>query len=93
MGFYKDIKRYFEKKAIIKSQLDHSFPNYNKYNPLNKTIVFINGSMPTPDKDSGSNRLKEIILCYKKQGFNCIICTKTRIVLINTSTILAIKEL
>ena len=76
MGFYKDIKRYFEKKAIIKSQLDHSFPNYNKYNPLNKTIVFINGSMPTPDKDSGSNRLKEIILCYKKQGFNCIICTK-----------------
>ena len=76
MGLSKDIKLYFEKKAIIKSQSDHSIPNYEKYNTLNKTIVFLNGGMPTPDKDSGSNRLKEIILAYKEQGYNCIICAK-----------------
>ena len=76
MGISKNIKNYFEKKAIVKSQLDHSIPNNYKYNALNKTIVFINGGMPTPDKDSGSNRLKEIILTYKDLGFNCIICTK-----------------
>lgn len=76
MGIFKDIKCYFKKKAIVKSQLDHSIPNYNTYNTLNKTIVFVNGGMPTPDKDSGSNRLKEIILAYKDLGYNCIICTK-----------------
>lgn len=76
MGIFKDIKRYFEKKAIVKNQLDQSIPNYDKYNPLNKTIVFINDSMLTPDKDSGSNRLKEIILSFKELGYNCIICTK-----------------
>jgi hypothetical protein len=76
MGISKNIKNYFKKKAIVKSQLDHSIPNFNNYNTLNKTIVFINGGMPTPDKDSGSNRLTEIILAYKEQGYNCIICTK-----------------
>jgi hypothetical protein len=76
MGFLKDIKYYFEKKDIIKNQFDHSIPNYNKYNPFNKTIVFLNASIPTPDKDSGSNRLKEIIISFKEQGYNCIICTK-----------------
>lgn len=76
MGIFKDIKRYFEKKAIVKNQLDQSIPNYDKYTPLNKTIVFINDSMLTPDKDSGSNRLKEIILSFKELGYNCIICTK-----------------
>jgi hypothetical protein len=73
MGIFKDIKYYFKKKAIVKSQLDHSIPNYNT---LNKTIVFINGAMSTLDKDSGSNRLKEIILTYIELGHNCIICTK-----------------
>ena len=76
MGISKNIKNYFEKKSIIKSQLDHSIPNYNNYNTLKKTIVFINSGMPTPDKDSGSNRLTEIILAYKEQEYNCIICTK-----------------
>lgn len=76
MGIFKHIKRYFEKREIIKNQLDHSIPNYKTYNTANKTIVFINESMPTPDKDSGSNRLKEIILSFKEQGFNCIICSK-----------------
>lgn len=76
MGIFNDIKRYFQKKAIVKKQLDHSIPNYQKYNPLNKTIVFLSGDVPTPDKDSGSNRLKEIILSFKEQNYNCIICAK-----------------
>lgn len=76
MGIFKNIKRYFVRKSIIKNQLDHSIPNYEKYNPSNKTIVFLSGNIPTPDKDSGSNRLKEIMLSFKELNYNCIICTK-----------------
>lgn len=76
MGIFKDIKGYFQKKTIIKKQLDHSIPNYTEYNNSNKTIVFLSRTLPTPDKDSGSNRLKEIILSFKNQGYNCIICAK-----------------
>ena len=32
--------------------------------------------MPTHDKDSGSNRLLEIILAFKKQNYNCVICVE-----------------
>lgn len=76
MGIFKDIKRYFKKRTLLKNQLDHYIPNYNNYNPLNKTIVFISRSMLTPDKDSGSNRLKEIIISFIEQGYNSIICTE-----------------
>ncbi|WP_417941814.1 glycosyltransferase [Flavobacterium sp. RS13.1] len=75
MGLLKTIKFYFEKKYIIKNQSDQSIPNYQNYNPSKKTIVFITTSIPTFDKDSGSNRLREIILCAKELGYNCIICT------------------
>ena len=44
-----------------------------EYTNPSKTIVFIVGSIPTFDKDSGSNRLTEIILSFKDIGFNCII--------------------
>lgn len=76
MGIYTKIRHYFKKKKVIKKQLDHSIPNYNNYDPNKKSIVFLNECMPTPDKDSGSNRLKEIILSYCELDFNCIICTK-----------------
>ncbi|MEC4005363.1 glycosyltransferase family 4 protein [Flavobacterium sp. SUN052] len=76
MGLFKQIKLYFEKKTIVKQQSEQTIPNLLQYNSEKKTIVFVNGGMPTHDKDSGSNRLKEIILAYKKEGFNCIICTK-----------------
>jgi glycosyltransferase involved in cell wall biosynthesis len=76
MGLFKKLKLYFEKKALIKNQLDQSIPNFENYNPSQKTIVFVNGGIPTHDKDSGSNRLKEIIIAYKELGFNCIICTE-----------------
>ena len=62
MGLFKKIKLYLKKKKIVKEQLDHSIPNFDQYDASKKTIVFINGSMPTHDRDSGSNRLKEIIL-------------------------------
>lgn len=39
-----------------------------------KTIVFISNGIPKYDQDSGSNRLKEIIISYKELGYNCIIC-------------------
>ncbi|HSD06766.1 glycosyltransferase [Flavobacterium sp.] len=76
MGLLKSVKRYFAKKNILEKQLDHSIPNYNTYNPLCKSIVFISRAMPAPDKDSGSNRLKETILAFKELGYNCIICSK-----------------
>jgi len=76
MGIFKDFKTHLIRKDLIKKQLDHSIPNYNEYNTSNKTIVFLSRTMPTPDKDSGSNRLKEIIVSFKEQGYNCIICTK-----------------
>jgi len=74
MGFIKDIIHYFKKRRLIKNQLDHTIPNYDLYSPSNKTIVFVCRYIPTPDKDSGSNRLKEIILSFKEQQYNCIIC-------------------
>lgn len=76
MGIFKDIQHYFKKRALIKNQLDHSIPNYDNYILLNKTIVFISRNIPTPDKDSGSNRLKEIIQSFMEQGYNCIFCSK-----------------
>lgn len=76
MGLFKKIKLYLKKRKIVKEQLDHSIPNLDQYDASKKTIVFINGSMPTHDRDSGSNRLKEIILNFKEEGFNCIICTE-----------------
>jgi len=76
MGIFNKIKLSFERRKLVKKQLDQSIPNYQNYSLKDKTIVFVNGGIPTHDKDSGSNRLKEIIIAYKKQGFNCIICTK-----------------
>jgi hypothetical protein len=76
MGIFKNLKHYYKKKEVIKNQSDQSIPNYDTYNSSNKTIVFFNLSMPSPDKDSGSNRLKEIILFFKAKGYNCIICSR-----------------
>ncbi|WP_396169544.1 glycosyltransferase [Flavobacterium sp.] len=76
MSLFKNIKEYFKKKNVLKHQLEHSIPNFENYNPSNKTIVFICRNMPTPDKDSGSNRLKEIIISFQELGFNCVICSK-----------------
>ena len=76
MGFIKKIKNYFKKKKQIKVLNTQSIPNFEAINNENKTIVFISCAMPTHDKDSGSNRLLEIILAFKKLNYNCIICVE-----------------
>lgn len=42
----------------------------------NKTIVFFNDTIPEFDKDSGSNRLKEIMDIFVKEGFHVSLITK-----------------
>jgi glycosyltransferase involved in cell wall biosynthesis len=41
----------------------------------NKSIVFFVGQIPEPDKDSGSNRLKEIIIAYIDLGYHITLIT------------------
>ncbi|WP_445457887.1 glycosyltransferase [Flavobacterium sp. HNIBRBA15423] len=67
-------------KKFFNKTVDFDFntlKNSEKYNSKKKTIVFISGSIPTYDKDSGSNRLKEIIVAYVQLGYNCILCFET----------------
>lgn len=76
MGIFKRIKGYYKRKEIIKNQTDQSIPNYEIYDVDKRTIVFFDISLPSFDLDSGSNRLREIILLFKDKGYNCIICSK-----------------
>lgn len=76
MGIFKSIKSYYKRKEIIKNQVDQSIPNYEIYDVDKRTIVFFDINLPSLDLDSGSNRLREIILLFKNKGYNCIICSK-----------------
>lgn len=76
MGIKRQIKEYFKKKGRLKSLNTKSIKSLQKYDKNKKTIVFISKAFPTHDKDSGSNRLKEIIFQFKKLGYNCIICVE-----------------
>ena len=76
MGLFKKLKYISEKKKLLKLQKNHSIPNLETFDASQKTIVFISGTVPTFDQDSGSNRLKEIILEYQKINYNCIICVE-----------------
>jgi len=65
----------FEKLFTKKINFDFkTLSNSEKYDASKKTIVFIIDAIPTYDKDSGSNRLKEIILAYIQLGYNCVLC-------------------
>lgn len=64
------IKKLFNLSIPIKFNTLH---NSDKYDVSKKTIVFVCGTIPTFDKDSGSNRLKEIIKAYTELNFNCIL--------------------
>ncbi|NHN24403.1 glycosyltransferase family 4 protein [Flavobacterium jejuense] len=70
----------FFKQLFIKKEDIHidDLVNINSYDTNKKTIIFITGVIPTFDKDSGSNRLKEIILAYKKLNYNCVICYEVK---------------
>lgn len=76
MGLFKKLKYISEKKKLLKKQKNHSIPNLETFDASKKTIVFISGTIPTFDQDSGSNRLKQIILEYQKINYNCIICVE-----------------
>ena len=73
MGVVKKIKKYFHKKEKLKQLKTENIPNLNFYDSNKRTIVFVSGALPTHDKDSGSNRLLEIILAFKNEGYNCIL--------------------
>lgn len=65
---------FFKKLFNLNTSINfNTLQNSDKYDASKKTIVFICGSIPTYDKDSGSNRLKEIIKAYVELNFNCII--------------------
>ncbi|WP_353148962.1 glycosyltransferase family 4 protein [Chryseobacterium sp.] len=73
MGILKKIKKHFKRKEKLKELQTGDIVNIHLYDPSKKTILFASRDFPTHDKDSGSNRLKEIILIYKKLGYNCIL--------------------
>lgn len=73
MGIIKKIKKHFKRKEKLKALNTQEIVNITSYDPSKKTILFASRDFPTHDKDSGSNRLKEIILIYKKIGYNCIL--------------------
>ncbi|MCO6163193.1 glycosyltransferase [Flavobacterium sp. NRK F7] len=63
-------------KHLFSKKIDfdlNSLINGERYDASKKTIVFISNAIPTYDKDSGSNRLKEIILAYVQLGYNCFL--------------------
>lgn len=73
MGILKKIKKYFTRKEKLKALNTNDIVNIELFDPSKKTILFASRDFPTHDKDSGSNRLKEIILIYKQLGYNCIL--------------------
>jgi len=73
MGILKKIKKYFRRKEKLKALNTNDIVNIELFDSSKKTILFTSRDFPTHDKDSGSNRLKEIILIYKQLGYNCIL--------------------
>lgn len=73
MGIIKKIKKHFKRKEKLNVLNTQEIVNITSFDPSKKTILFTSRDFPTHDKDSGSNRLKEIILIYKKIGYNCIL--------------------
>jgi len=73
MGILKKIKKHFKRKEKLKDLNTQNIININLYDDSQKTILFASRDFPTHDKDSGSNRLKEIILIYKELGYNCVL--------------------
>lgn len=65
------LKRLFNKEIHFEFG---SLFNSGLYDSNKKTVIIVTGTIPTFDKDSGSNRLKEIILSYKQLNYNCILC-------------------
>jgi len=73
MGLLKKIKKHFERKEKLKYLQSKDIVNINLYDDSQKTILFASRDFPAHDKESGANRLKELILIYKELGYNCIL--------------------
>ncbi|PWW17106.1 MULTISPECIES: glycosyltransferase [unclassified Chryseobacterium] len=73
MGILKKIKKHFERKEKLKYLQSKDIVNINLYDASQKTILFASRDFPAHDKESGANRLKELIFIYKELGYNCII--------------------
>ncbi|MDW9379766.1 glycosyltransferase family 4 protein [Chryseobacterium sp. JV558] len=73
MGILKKIKKHFERKEKLKYLQSKDIVNINLYDASQKTILFASRDFPAHDKESGANRLKELILIYKELGYNCIL--------------------
>ncbi|SMO86107.1 Glycosyltransferase involved in cell wall bisynthesis [Chryseobacterium rhizoplanae] len=73
MGLLKKIKKHFERKQKLKYLQSKDIVNINLYDDSQKTILFASRDFPAHDKESGANRLKELILIYKELGYNCIL--------------------
>lgn len=75
MGILKKIKKHFERKEKLKYLQSKDIVNINLYDASQKTILFASRDFPAHDKESGANRLKELIFIYKELGYNCIVFT------------------
>ena len=73
MGIIKRIKKHFKRKEKLNILNTKEIVNIASFDPSKKTVLFVSRDFPTHDKDSGSNRLKEIIFIYKELGYNCIV--------------------
>lgn len=73
MGILKKIKKHFERKEKLKHLQTQDLVNIHLYDASKKTILFASRDFPAHDKESGANRLKELILIYKELGYNCIL--------------------
>ncbi|MCC3216638.1 glycosyltransferase family 4 protein [Chryseobacterium sp. X308] len=73
MGILKKIKKHFERKEKLKNLQSKDIVNIHLYDASQKTILFASRDFPAHDKESGANRLKELIFIYKELGYNCIL--------------------
>lgn len=73
MGIIKKLKKHFRRKEKLQKLGTREIYSISSFDPSKKTILFTSRDFPTHDKDSGSNRLKEIILIYKSLDYNCIL--------------------
>lgn len=73
MGILKKIKKHFERKEKLKYLQSKDIVNINLYDASQKTILFASRDFPAHNKESGANRLKELIFIYKELGYNCIV--------------------
>lgn len=73
MGILKKIKKHFERKEKLKYLQSQDIVNINLYDASQKTILFASRDFPAHDKESGANRLKELIFIYTELGYNCIL--------------------